>query len=109
MIERLASGKVFKIGPVRACAPGQRLVFGWHHACSGPGHVTKLAVTFEPVGSQTRAGMEQRGWDSAPWAHVARHGIPLQLTNQRQGDQWRAGLERPSQRAAETVPPCLPD
>jgi hypothetical protein len=109
LIERLPNGKVFEIGPVRACAPGERLVVGWRHACLGPGHATAVQVTFEPVGSKTRASMEHRGWDSAPQAHVARHGIPLQLTNQRQGEPWRAGLERLSQRTAETVPPRLPD
>ena len=109
MIERLPNGKGFEIGPVRAHAPGERLVVGWRHACLGPGHATKVQVTFEPVGSKTRVRVERRGWHSAPQAHVARHGIPLQLTNPRQGEPWRAGLERLSQRAAETVPPRLPD
>jgi hypothetical protein len=38
--------------------------------------------------------VEHRGWDSVPQDHLARHGFPLVFTNQRQGEQWRAGLER---------------
>lgn len=109
LIERLPGGKVFEIGPVRAWAPGERLVVEWRHASFGPGHATEVEVTFERVGTETRVSVEHRGWESVPQDHVARHGFPLQLTNQRQGEQWRAGLERLSQRAAETLPPRLPD
>jgi hypothetical protein len=107
--ERLPCGKVFEIGPVRAWGPGERLVVGWRHASFGPGRATEVEVTFEPVGSATRVSVDHRGRESVPQDHVARHGLPLQLTNQRQGEQWRAGLERLSQRAAETFPPRLPD
>ena len=94
--------------PPGADGEGGRLV-GWRHARFGPGHATEVEVTFEPVGCETCVGMEHRGWDSAPQAHIARHGFPLQLTNQRQGEQWRAGLERLSQRGAEAFPPRLHD
>lgn len=100
LIERLPNGKSFEIGPVRLWQPGERLVVGWRHANFGPGHATEVDVRFEPVGSETRVSVEHRGWDSVPQQHLARHGFPLQLTNQRQGEQWRAGLARLKLRAA---------
>ena len=57
------------------------------------------ADRFEPVGAETRVTVEHRGWDSVPQDHLARHGFPLNLTNQRQGEQWRAGLEAVKARA----------
>jgi len=99
---------VFEIGPVRAWTPGERLVVGWRHASFGPDHVTEVEVTFEPVGRETRVSVEHRGWESVPQAHIARHGFPLQATNQRQGEQWRAGLESLRARAAATFPPRMP-
>lgn len=94
LVERLPNGKVFEVGPVRVWQPGQRLVLGWRHATFGPEHATEVDIRFEPVGAETRVTVEHRGWDSVPQAHLARHGFPLQLTNQRQGEQWRAGLDR---------------
>ena len=46
------------------------------------------------MGSDTRVTVEHRGWDSIPQDHVARHGFPLPLFYKRQGEQWRAGLDR---------------
>lgn len=100
LVERLPNGKSFEIGPVRLWQPGERLVVGWRHANFGPGHATEVDVRFEPVGSETRVSVEHRGWDSVPQQHLSRHGFPLQLTNQRQGEQWRAGLARLKLRAA---------
>jgi hypothetical protein len=104
LVERLDNGKVFEIGPVRTWQPGERLVVGWRHASFGPDHATEVEVRFEPVGRETRVSVEHRGWDSVPQEHLARHGFPLQATNQRQGEQWRAGLERFKTLAA-TIPP----
>lgn len=109
LVERLANGKVFEIGRVRAWTPGERLVVGWRHASFGPDHATEVEVRFEAVGRETRVSVEHRGWESVPREHVARHGFPLQATNQRQGEQWRAGLERLAQRASATIPPSMPD
>jgi len=53
-------------------------------------------VRFEAVGKETRVSVEHSGWDIVPQDHVARHGFPLHFTNQRQGDQWRTGLESAS-------------
>jgi hypothetical protein len=94
LIERLPNGKTFEVGPVRAWTPGERLVVGWRHATFGPDHATEVEIRFEPVGRETRVTVEHRGWDSVAQEHVDRHGFPLQITNQRQGEQWRAGLDR---------------
>lgn len=99
LIERLPNGKTFEVGLVRAWQPGERLVVGWRQATFGPEHATEVEVRFEPVGAETRVSVEHRGWDSVPQEHLARHGFPLQLTNQRQGEQWRAGLARLKLRA----------
>jgi uncharacterized protein YndB with AHSA1/START domain len=98
-VEKLPNGKVFEIGPVRDWKPGERLVVGWRMATFGPEHATEVEVRFEPVGAETRVTVEHRGWDSVPQDHLARHGFPLNLTNQRQGEQWRAGLEAVKARA----------
>lgn len=100
LVERLSNGKVFEIGKVSVWSPGERLVVGWRQATFGPDHATEVEVRFEGIGPDTRVTVEHRGWDSVPQEHVARHGFPLQLTNQRQGEQWRAGLVRIAQRFA---------
>lgn len=92
LIEQLPNGKTFEIGPIRVWHPGERLVVGWRMANFGPEHGTEVEVRFEPVGEETRVTVEHRGWDSVPQDHLARHGFPLTMTNQRQGEQWRAGL-----------------
>lgn len=102
LVERLPNGKIFEVGPVNLWARGERLVVGWRLANFGPEHHTQVDVRFEPVGAETRVSVEHSGWDSVPQAHLARHGFPLQITNQRQGEQWRAGLDRIKLRAAET-------
>ena len=94
LIERLPNGDTFEVGPIRTWSPGERLVVAWRHASFGPEHATEVEVRFEQVGKETRVTVEHRGWDSVPQAHVARHGFPLQMTNQRQGEQWRAGLDQ---------------
>ena len=100
LIERLPNGKAFEIGPVRVWQPGERLVVGWRQATFGPDHATEVEVRFDPVDGETRVTVEHRGWDSVPQDHVARHGFPLQLSHQKQGEQWRAGLQRLKTRAA---------
>ena len=94
LIECLPNGKEFEIGDIRHWTPGERLVVGWRQAAFGPEHATEVEIRFEPVGEETRVTVEHRGWDSVPQAHVARHGYPLNLFQQRQGEQWKAGLER---------------
>ena len=94
LTETLEGGKIFEIGDIRQWRPGELLVVGWRQASFGPEHATEVEIRFEPVGEETRVTVEHRGWDSVPQAHVARHGYPLSLFQQRQGEQWKAGLER---------------
>lgn len=102
LIERLPNGKTFEVGPIRLWERGERLVVGWRQATFGPEHATEVDVRFEAVGAETRVSVAHSGWDTVPEEHLARHGFPLQFTNQRQGEQWRAGLERLKSRAAAT-------
>jgi len=92
LVERLPSGKVFEIGPVRIWDPGRRLVFGWRQASFAPGMDTEVEVRFEPVEAGTRVTVEHRGWDSVPAPHVARHGFPNGAFLQRHGEWWRTLL-----------------
>jgi hypothetical protein len=94
LIERLPNGKAFEVGPIRVWSPGERLVVGWRQATFGPENATEVEIRFDPVGSETRITVEHRGWDSVPQEHVARHRFPLPLFYQRQGEQWRAGLDQ---------------
>jgi uncharacterized protein YndB with AHSA1/START domain len=104
LIERLPNGKEFEIGPVRVWSPGERLVVGWRQATFGPEHATEVEVRFEPAGAETRVTVEHRGWESVPREHAARHTFPLPLLYQRQGEQWRAGLDRLRRLAANASP-----
>lgn len=99
LVEVLPDGRVFEIGRVKTWAPGARLVVGWRMASFGPEQATEVEVRFEPVGEKTRVTVEHRGWDTVPAEHVARHGFPLQLFLQRQGEQWKAGLAKLAERA----------
>jgi len=92
LVERLPSGKVFEIGPVRVWTPGERLVFGWRQASFAPGMDTEVEVRFEAVGDETRVTVEHRGWDTVPIAHVARHGFPDGVFLRRHGEWWQALL-----------------
>lgn len=100
LVERLPNGKVYEIGPIRLWQPGERLVVGWRMASFGPDHATEVDIRFEAAGAETRVTVEHRGWDSVPQEHVARHGFALQYTNQKQGEQWQAGLSRLKARLA---------
>ncbi|ALL13010.1 SRPBCC domain-containing protein [Caulobacter henricii] len=93
LVERLASGKVFEVGRVRAWEPGQRLVVGWRQATFAPGMDTEVEVRFEAVEDGTRVTVEHRGWDSVPAEHVARHRFPDGLFLRRHGEWWRDLLE----------------
>jgi uncharacterized protein YndB with AHSA1/START domain len=103
LVERLPSGKVFEIGPVRVWAPGERLVFGWRQASFAPGMDTEVEVRFEPVAGETRVTVEHRGWDTVPVEHVARHRFPDAVFLQRHAEWWRALLTSLASRAAMDV------
>jgi len=91
-VERLASGKSFTIGEVSVWEPGRRLVFGWRQATFTPEQHTEVAITFEPVGEETRVTVQHTGWDSVPSAHVAKHGMATVLFAQYHGVWWRTLL-----------------
>lgn len=103
LVERLPSGKVFEIGPVRVWDPGERLVFGWRQASFAPGMDTEVEVRFEPVAGETRVTVEHRGWDTVPIEHVARHRFPDAVFLQRHAEWWRALLTSLASRAAMDV------
>ncbi|HWE99901.1 MAG TPA: SRPBCC family protein [Caulobacteraceae bacterium] len=92
LVERLASGKVFEIGRVRAWEPPSRLVFSWRQATFAPDQETEVEVRFEAAGAATRVTVEHRGWDAVPAAHVARHGFPEVVFLRRHGEWWQALL-----------------
>lgn len=104
LVEQLPNGKTFEVGPIQVWLPGERLVVGWRQATFGPEHATEVEVRFEAVGRETRVIVEHRGWDSLPQEHLARHGFPLNLFNQRQGEQWRAGLDQLRDRITQASP-----
>ncbi|MBY8823164.1 SRPBCC domain-containing protein [Sphingomonas colocasiae] len=91
-VERLPDGKVFTVGDVTIWDAGHRLAFGWRQAGFGPDHRTEVEIRFEPVGDETRVTVEHRGWDSVPQAHVAKHGMPAMLFDQRHAEWWRTLL-----------------
>lgn len=98
LITTLPNGKIFEIGRVTEWTPGERLAFTWRQATFTPEQQTEVTVRFEPVGEETRVTVEHRGWDAIPQAHVARHGFPLMVFQQRQAEHWRTLLARLDQR-----------
>lgn len=92
LIETRPGGQVFEVGRVEVWEPPERLVFGWRQAAFAPEQQTKVEVTFEPVGEETRVSVSHTGWDSVPAEHVARHGMPDGVFLKRHGDWWRSLL-----------------
>ena len=103
LVERLPSGQVFEIGPVRVWDPGRLLVFGWRQASFAPGMDTEVEVRFELVGEETRVTVEHRGWNTVPIEHVARHRFPDAVFLQRHAEWWRALLTGLASRTAMDV------
>ena len=104
LVTTLPNGKEFEVGRILVWRPGERLSFTWRQASFAPEQVTEVDVTFEPVGpEETRVTVTHRGWDAVPQAHAARHGFPLNIFLQRQGEHWRSLLA--SLNAAMFPPP----
>jgi uncharacterized protein YndB with AHSA1/START domain len=101
LTETLANGHVFEIGKVRAWEPPHRLVVGWRQATFAPDQDTEVEVRFEAVGEETRVTVEHSGWDTVPIGHVARHGFPLGVFQQRHGEWWQTLLGAYKMRLAE--------
>lgn len=91
-VERLPNGKTFVVGEVSVWEAGRRLVFGWRQASFASGQHTELEISFEEVGDETRVTVQHSGWDSVPQSHVAKHGFPALLFDQRHGEWWRTLL-----------------
>lgn len=100
LITTLPNGKVFEIGRVTAWAPREELAFSWRQATFSPEQQTQVTVRFEAIGEETRVTVEHRGWDAIPQDHVARHGFPLMVFQQRQAEHWRGLLGSFSTRLA---------
>jgi hypothetical protein len=92
LVTRLKTGKTYEIGKVTAWEPGARLAFDWRQATFGPDLATRVEVTFDAVGEETRVTVRHYGWTSVPREHVARHGFPDAVTQQRTADWWRRSL-----------------
>lgn len=88
-VEKLPNGKTFLIGEVAIWDVGRRLVFGWRQATFRPDQHTEVEIIFEPVGDETCVTVQHYGWDSVPQTHVAKHGMPAMLFDQRHGEWWR--------------------
>ncbi|MGF1455837.1 MAG: SRPBCC domain-containing protein [Alphaproteobacteria bacterium] len=86
LVTQLKNGKRFEVGRILAWVPGERVVFTWRQAIFPPDLQTEVEVSFEAVGEETRVTIEHRGWDRVPQEHVARHGFPLEITQQRLGE-----------------------
>jgi uncharacterized protein YndB with AHSA1/START domain len=103
LITRLPDGKVFEIGRVTLWSPGRRLAFTWRQATFAPEQTTRVDVLFEPVDEATRVTVTHYGWTEIPRGHVARHGFPDAITQQRAGEWWRRSLESMVAVAARTL------
>lgn len=92
LVTELANGKLFEIGKIKVWAPGVALVLSWRQASFARNEETEVEIRFEAVGDETRIIVEHRGWDLIPREHVARHGFPLMVFQQRKAEHWRAAL-----------------
>jgi uncharacterized protein YndB with AHSA1/START domain len=92
LVETLPDGEVFEIGRVRVWERPSRLVFRWRQASFDLHQTTEVHVHFEPAGDQTRVTVEHFGWDTIPREHAARHGFPLEATQQRLAEWWQTLL-----------------
>jgi uncharacterized protein YndB with AHSA1/START domain len=92
LIETLSSGKVYEVGRITDWSPPHALGFGWRPATVPPDQATRVHVSFEAVGDETRITVEHFGWDGVPRAHVARHGFPTDVFLLRLGEWWQSLL-----------------
>ena len=104
LIETLSDGEEFEIGRISVWERPSRLAFHWRQASFEPHQTTEVHVHFEPVGGETRVTVEHFGWDTVPREHVARHGFPLEATQQRLAEWWQTVLGSYRHRLTETAP-----
>ncbi len=89
LLENRGDGEGVEIGEILVWEPPTRLVLTWRPTSFGPDERTEVHVRFEPVDDITRIVVEHIGWDRLPRAHVARHGFPLFVFQQRLAEWWR--------------------
>ncbi|NBU26996.1 MAG: ATPase [Caulobacteraceae bacterium] len=92
LVETLDNGMVFQIGEISDWKPGEFLAFGWRQASFEQDQSTRVEVSFEAVGEETRVTINHLGWDSVPPEHVARHGFPDGVFLRRHGEWWQGLL-----------------
>jgi uncharacterized protein YndB with AHSA1/START domain len=93
LTETYEDGSVFEIGRITAWEPPHRLALTWRQASFRDDQVTHVEVHFDAVGAgETRVTVRHAGWDSVPQDHVARHGFPLGVFQQRHAEWWQALL-----------------
>lgn len=94
LIAHSPDGRRFVVGRISVWEPGVRLVLGWRQESFSDALATELEVRFEPVDEETQVTVEHRGWDRVPADHVARHGFPLMVFQQREAEHWQLLLRR---------------
>lgn len=93
LTETYEDGSVFEVGQIRTWEPPSRLVLGWRQASFSDRQETEVHICFEQAGDETRVTVEHFGWDTIPQDHVARHGFPLFVFQQRHAEWWRTLLD----------------
>jgi hypothetical protein len=92
LVSRLPDGTLFEIGRVTEWRRGERLAFDWRQASFAPHQTTRVEVTFDSVGEETRVTVRHFGWTEIPREHAARHGFPDPITQLRAAEWWRRSL-----------------
>jgi uncharacterized protein YndB with AHSA1/START domain len=92
LVTRLEDGKVFEIGRVTEWVRGERLAFTWRPANFSQDQITRVEVTFEAAGAETRVTVRHYGWIEIPREHASRHGFPDHVTQLRTADWWRRSM-----------------
>jgi uncharacterized protein YndB with AHSA1/START domain len=100
IVARFPDGTIFEVGRVTEWRRGERLAFEWRHATFAPDQTTRVEVTFEAVGEETRVTVRHFGWTEIPREHAARHGFPDHITQMRAAEWWRRSLDTFAWRAA---------
>jgi uncharacterized protein YndB with AHSA1/START domain len=110
LVEHHDDGSFTEIGRITLWEPPHRLALTWRHDGFTPEQETEVLVRFEDVGDtgtvgghstgrevgvgtpETRVVVEHFGWDGIPAEHVARHGFPLPVFQQRLAEWWQTLL-----------------
>ncbi len=92
LVARLPDGTSYEVGKVTEWRRGEKLAFTWKPESLEEGLLTRVEVSFEAVGAETRVSVQHFGWLEVPQEHVARHGFPDAVTAARVADWWRRSL-----------------